>query len=1020
MTTVGFVKYGGIADVLEAGGPDELAVRLDELMCLVQREVDAEGLTFLNADADVDGGKVTMTAGVPVHKEDAEGRMLRAARRIVDAKPFLPISVGISRGALFSAHVGTETRSVYTVMGDAINLAARIASAAPYGSIYLSLGIAERSRTVFDVEELQPISVKGKTEPVRLLELGSERGQRPDPGDGDLPFAGREEALREIREAVDRLSGGRSSVIGIAGGAGTGKTRLLREALDATSDVPILVFRGEAFAADNPYWIFRDPLRRHVGIERGTEPQMVAGLEEFLRREAPGLSASAPLLGDLLHISVAETAFTKAIEPMFRPAQIANSLVGLLDATTDGPLIAVFEDHHWIDDASKAVLDRLVQAAVDRPWMVVATSREDLEEGRFDPLIELGPLTETEARALVIRGTEAMPLRPHELDSVVARAAGSPLFLTELVRRIRVSGDAVDLPESLEALVGTEIDRLEPEPRQVLRYASVLGKSFRRAVLLDLLHPDGLGLGPGEADALDPYLEPEDDTRLRFRNAFIRDVAYGGLSYRRRRMLHARAAAAIEERAGDSVNAVAEFLAVHSALAGDHSGAWRYSVVAGDKAREGYSNIEAATQYRRAIESASRLGDVPIDELVGVWSSLSRVLEEAGMLGEARGAIGSALRLARTDPVLRADLHLRRARTWMMSGSFANAKRNVTLGRKGLEPDRFADHLQASARLDSLAAGIAMYEGRPREALQAAERAALRATTAGDEDALARAYIAMDWAHHMLGQPEQATHGEQTLDLLQRLGHLKRASDVMNNEGGYAYFAGHWDDAVDWYRRSQETSEKAGNVIDAAFVRANIAEVMIGQRRFEEAAVELEEARRVLRAAGARPYLVFVDLQTARVEMQTGEPGSAVERLGAIHGALEESGDVIGSLDAAIHLADALVRSGEPGRAMEVLTGAGESAGDQGVMFAAALARVRSQALWALGDPGAAAARSEHGLQAARDAGLAYDEALLLDWQISMEEASGRTPSAESVRRRDDLERMLGIRPGQPGPVTRS
>jgi len=104
-------------------------------MSLVQQALDAEGLTFLNDDTGVDGGKVTVIAGAPIHQEDGEGRMLRAARRIIDAEPRLPISIGISRGALFSAHVGTEARSVYTVMGDAINLAARLAAAAPPGNI---------------------------------------------------------------------------------------------------------------------------------------------------------------------------------------------------------------------------------------------------------------------------------------------------------------------------------------------------------------------------------------------------------------------------------------------------------------------------------------------------------------------------------------------------------------------------------------------------------------------------------------------------------------------------------------------------------------------------------------------------------------------------------------------------------------------------------------------------------------------------------------------------------------------
>jgi class 3 adenylate cyclase/tetratricopeptide (TPR) repeat protein len=1012
MATVGFVKFGEITDVLEAEGPDELAVKLDELMGIVQHAVDSEGLTFLNSDTDVDGGKVTIVAGVPIHQEDGEGRMLRAARHIIDAKPQLPISVGISRGALFATHVGTETRSVYTVMGDAINLAARLASAAPYGSIYLSPGISERSRSIFELTELEPISVKGKAAAVRVMELGAELGQRPDHLEADLPFVGMDEPLASIRAAIDDLATGRGSVIGITGDAGSGKTRLLREALAPFADPLRLVFRGEDFATDAPYWIFRDPLRRFLGIEQNSPERTAHDFEEILQRAAPGLSASAPLLGDLLHIDVAETELTEAIEPAFRPAQIATSLIELLDSMAPGSLVIVFEDHQWIDDASLAVVDRLSQAATERPWMVAVTSRTSLEATgeRFDDLVTLEPLSEAEATALVNGATEAAPLHPHDLESIVARGAGNPLFLTELIRRVRLSGDVDDLPDSLEALLGSSVDRLDPAPRQVLRYASVLGRSFRRAVLLDLLEPDGLALGAPEEEALGQYLEPEDEHRLRFRSALIRDVSYSGISFRLRRALHARAVGVIEQVAGETTETEAEFLAMHSALAGDNDGAWRYSVMAGDRARDGYSNSEAASQYRRALDAASRLERVSPLELIDVWSSLAHVLEEAGRFDSAREAIGSALRLARDDPAARADLHLRRARTWMSGGSFANAKRNITLGRKDLDPPRVVNHRGAAARLDSLEAGIAMYEGRPRQALRAAELAVHSATKAGDEEALARAYIVMDWAHQMLGQPEQARHGEQALELLEKLGQLRRASDVMNNEGGYAYFAGKWDDAVDWYRRSQEASKRAGNVIDAAYVRANIAEVMIGQRRFEEAAIELEESHRVLRAAGALPYLGFVELQLARLDIELGRSETAIAGLEATCDALLAADDRVGSLEVSIHLADALVRSGEPQRGLDVLTRAEDLAGDQGAVFAPAVSRVRSQAQWALQDSSAAQTEAERALEAAREAGMAYEEAIVLDWAISMDEAAGVVPDATAVQRRETLHEMLGIR----------
>ena len=459
-------------------------------------------------------------------------------------------------------------------------------------------------------------------------------------------------------------------------------------------------------------------------------------------------------------------------------------------------------------------------------------------------------MSDGEARSLVVAATEAAPLRPHDLESILARGAGNPFFLGEIVRSARDTGTVGDLPETLDVLVRTRIDRLAAVPRQVLYHASVLGRTFRTVVLEELLEADDLSLTATTRTASADYLEDDGDTRLRFRDALVRDVAYEGLSYRRRRALHARAAVAIEGLAGVDNEEVAEPLALHFSLAGAYADAWRYGVIAGDKAREGYSNVEAAIQYRRALNAASRLDDVGDDALRAVRTSLADVLEQAGMYDEARAALSAALRVAGDDAIVRADLMLRRARTWKQSGSLSNAKRSITLGRRSLNPDGAIQHRRAAARLDSFDALIAMSEGRPEAAVEAAQRAATIAAEAHDDEALARSYITLDWAHHMLGQPDQATNGERALEILLRLGHLRRASDVMNNEGGYAYYAGQWDQAIAWYRRSRDASQRSGSVVDTALVGLNIGEVLIGQRRFAAADVELQETYR--RAARRR------------------------------------------------------------------------------------------------------------------------------------------------------------------------
>ena len=644
IATVGFVKYGGIGAALEAGGQDEVARLLSEFMRVVQDAADAEQVTFLNADSDTDGGKVTLIAGVPTTHEDDEGRMLRTARRIIEARPALPIQIGISRGHLFTAHIGTAFRSAFTVMGDTINLAARLSSAAAEGTIIVSPEVVDRSRTLFDTAELERLSVRGKTEPVPVCSVGPELGQRTSTEVGVLPFVGRADELAAISAAIRQLEAGQGSIVTITGAAGFGKTRLLREAF-AASSVDQLVIRADPTGVDNPYWALRDPLRGLLDIDRRSQTDMARDLTRIVERLAPDLVAKLPLLGDAMHITIPDTPETAKIDPQFRRPQTEAAVVGLLGGTVDGPLAIIAEDHQWMDEASAALLTRFGRETGQRDWLVAASSRTELAEAfrRVDIGIHLEPLSDAEARSLVVAATEAAPLRPHDLESILARGAGNPFFLGEIVRSARDTGTVGDLPEALDVLVRTRIDRLAAVPRQVLYHASVLGRTFRTVVLEELLEADDLSLTATTRTALADYLEDDGDTRLRFRDALVRDVAYEGLSYRRRRALHARAAAAIEGLAGVDNEEVAEPLALHFFLAGAYADAWRYGVIAGDKAHEGYSNVEAAIQYRRALNAASRLDDVGDDALRAVRTSLADALEQAGMYDEARAALSATL-----------------------------------------------------------------------------------------------------------------------------------------------------------------------------------------------------------------------------------------------------------------------------------------------------------------------------------------------------------------------------------------
>jgi len=263
---------------------------------------------------------------------------------------------------------------------------------------------------------------------------------------------------------------------------------------------------------------------------------MAAQLRETVGAVAPYLLPMLPLIGDVVHVDVPSTPEVDNIDVRFRPDRTGDAVVDLLEAFTSGPLMMVFDDAQWMDSASVALVERVGTAVPDHQWLLVVARRPGdtaivLPEARA---IELGPLSPHHARALVINATAAAPLRPHELDLIVERSGGSPLFLCEVLNLPR-SGRGDDVPASLDAVVNAQIDGLASGPRRLVRYASVLGRSFRAMVLRELLAPEGLELDGSLMADLSGFLESDGADRLRFRQEMHREVAYQGLTYKRRR-----------------------------------------------------------------------------------------------------------------------------------------------------------------------------------------------------------------------------------------------------------------------------------------------------------------------------------------------------------------------------------------------------------------------------------------------------------------------------------------------------
>ncbi len=976
IATIGFLKFKGVDAMLAEQGYEAVGAALKDLVVTAQAALDEEDLTFLASDIDADGGKLIFAAGVPTSQHDDEGRMLRAARRIVDTDCALSTRIGLNRGHVFAGDVGTVFRRTFTVMGDTVNLAARLMAAAQPGSLYASPGVLDESSTLFRTRALEPFYVKGKEEPVSAYEVFEETGVRPPDTKHELPFHGREAELEMLVSIVTTCARvGRGGMMTIAGDTGIGKSRLIAEVIERCPGLATLVVKAEPNGSDNPYWAFRDPMRRKLGVERSDPDTMARVLREKVTAIDRKLLPLLPLLGDVLHIEIPDNKTTASIDPRFRPERTADVTIDLLSALHTDPFALIAEDGQWLDEASRNLLIRFGKAAETKPWTVIVTMRDigGSDVDVFGDGIALAPLDDDTIRQIAIEVTAAAPLRPHELDNIVQRTGGNPLFLSEILSVIRDTGTAENIPDSLDAVVSTQIDTLPPLARQTLRYASVLGTSFPTAVLTEFLAPDDMEIDRATRSVLSRFIEVDGETRLRFKHAVVHDVAYGGLPYRRRRELHGRAGDVVERMAGDDPNGSAEFLAYHFAAAARYPKAWKYSRVAAAKARAAYANNEAASHYLKALEAARSLPDIDSHELTDIWIDLAQVRELTGQIEDARDALVHALRTSSDDVEKRTAILLLRAGVWLSSGNTTQAKRSITTARKEIDRSGPDSHERERARLDAFDASIHATTGELDEAARLARAAIDRGRPLGEDEVVARAYSVLDYCNFVAGSDEPR-HGPEAIEIYERLGYLERSVVVINNLGAFAYWEGNWREATEWYEKAVETADRSGNILDAALAKANIAEVRVGQRRFSEARDLLDEAERTFRSTNTSGFMPLVQLLKGRCMLGVGETEAAVSHLAALVEEQETTGETDWTNETHLALAEALVVAGRPDEGLDVLDRRSELVEEA----PSACARIRALALTPI-DTEKARVLLLSAVDLASEAGDPYAELLALE-----------------------------------------
>jgi tetratricopeptide (TPR) repeat protein len=695
-----------------------------------------------------------------------------------------------------------------------------------------------------------------------------------------------------------------------------------------------------------------------------------------------------------------------AIGPAFRRGRLHEVVEQFLSRVLLMPTLFVVEDTHWLDGASRELLGALLAEPAMRPWLVCATRRPagkplGREEREDHLVLALQPLDAEATARLALAADEELTLGEEELSAVSARSGGNPLFVRELVAA--ASAGSSELPETVERLMTERIDTLPADDRLLLRYASVVGQWFDLDVLQDVVAGELQEVNDIERwQRLSDFVERGSEDSFFFRHELFRVAAYEGLSFRRRREIHGLVGDVLEQRFEGRTDEAAGLLSHHFLEAGNGPRAWRYSVVAGQRARSRLANVDATEFFGRALRAADELEAASTLEVAEVAEALGDVCELSARYEDAR----AAYRRARAALANNASAQLRLTRKeGTLLERLGHYDEAVAWFKRALETAPGEDDAHASdvAELELEYAVVLYRQGHFADCFRVSEQAAARAERVGDRAALAHAYRLLDSADRALGGLDESWLAK-ALPIYEELGDPIGRAITLNNWGIRAYYAGRWDDAQAFYAQSREAEQTSGDVVRAATASNNEAEILLDQGHTERAAGLFRDALRVYRASGYSFGAAVVVLNLARAEAAAGRFEEAHRLFDEAHAELAAIGSESFLLELDMRRSECFVLEGSYAEALELATAtleASEAAGEAGPRLPL-LERVRGYAHIQARRAEQGRERLDASLAAARESGNDFEAALTLR-ALSLTDRPEHGPEA------DDLFRRLGV-----------
>lgn len=911
------------------------------------------------------GDAIMALFGAPIAHENDPERAIRAALDMQETlRDFsyklkgksgfeLKMRIGINTGQVVAGSVGSDLRSDYTVMGDTVNLASRLEHASPVGGILISDTTYYHVGSLFEFEELSPITVKGKEKPVNVYMVKGLAAKESEPAEATTlksPMISRDRELNLLRKFSKMLTKQKKpSCVLITGEAGIGKDRLVEEFYqEVQSDVRILRGRALTYARSGGYWIYLEVLRDYFGIKDYDDDDEV---ETKLTNKINSLKCLnvLPYIGYLFsnqRIIEKYQSKLKFLTPEQLREQIFLSIRTFLFSAAEKERLLIFlNDFQAADELSIDLTGFIVENLVSVPIMICICSRPAERKNLSELFVSLDKLKTLETAVVEL---DKLPMEQSKrmfknilppkvnvpksiIDLVIEKSDGIPFFIEEITKMFidrgyfkktegklnieQVDISNIQVPGNIQSLMMSRFDLLNERDKIVSQDSSVIGRTYPYDMLKELVSDE---LPENDIDPAVRELEKAEiiqllssngDREYGFKSAIMHETIYNTILKKKRSILHGKIGRYLERKHSNRIQELYEIIAHHFNHSEYKDEALRYLIKAADKAKEQYANSQALKYYEQAL---ALIRTLPEDDTVSLQIQINISMADIYVLtGEYDKALhyyDNAVEITKftgSDPAMLAEIYQLKGNVYSYMNDFQKATNFLKRAEKEAAKEKGKDMGLVFIRIYDAYGWVYYNQGmfnKARDACNKALSLLIRIDSLGD---LGRAYNLMGVINFSAGNWDSALeYFEKSRAICEEINNFRGVSACLNNIALIQSNRGKFEESLKYHEKSLDIAKRIGDRLGIAVQLNNIGSVYCAYNDFISAKKYLEEAFEEAKDVAPQDFLAEINCYLSQTHI-------GLDELDAASALIEDTIEILQKIDSPYYFALALRIKGE-------------------------------------------------------------------------------------------------------------